>query len=45
MDLFVSGDRMQNISWPKITKNNISSVIPFSFNVVELCVVTINEKP
>ena len=23
----------------------MSSVVPFSFNVVELCVVTINEKP
>ena len=23
----------------------MSSVMPFSFNVVELCVVTINEKP
>ena len=29
---------------PKRTKNKMSSVMPFVFNGVELCVVTINEK-
>ena len=27
------------------TTNKMSSVMPFTFNAVELCVVTINEKP
>ena len=30
---------------PKELKIKMSSVMPFVFNVVELCVVTINEKP
>ena len=29
---------------PKTTKNKMSSAMPFVFNAVELCVVTINQK-
>ena len=46
MYLFVSDDgQTQELFWPKRTKNKMSSVMPFSFNAVELSIVTINEKP
>ena len=41
----MSGDRIQKFFDPEKTKNKMSSVMPFSFNAVELCVVTTNEKP
>ena len=45
MNLFVSGDRIQQCFDPKKLKINMSSVVAFCFNAVELCAVTINEKP
>ena len=45
IDLFVSDDRILKFFGGKRTTNKMSSVISFTFNVVELCVVTINEKP
>ena len=45
MDFFVSGDRIQKSFDPKRTKIKMPFVMPFTFNAVELCVVTINEKP
>ena len=35
----------KNILTQKELKIKMSSAMPFSFNAVELCVVTINEKP
>ena len=35
----------KNFSDQKELQIRISSVMPFTFNAVELCVVTINEKP
>ena len=42
---FEFGDRIQKFFNLKRTKIKMSSVIPFTFNAVELCIVTINEKP
>ena len=42
---FVSGDWIQNFFDPKRITNKMSSVMPFTSNAVELCVVTISEKP
>ena len=42
---FASGDWIQKFFDPKRSTNKISSAMPFTFNAVELCVVTINEKP
>ena len=42
---FVSGDWIQNFFDPKRITNKMSSVMPFTSTAVELCVVTINEKP
>ena len=44
-DLFVSGDRIQEKFDLTELQIKVSSVTPFTFNAVELCVVTINEKP
>ena len=44
-DLFVSGDQIQKNFDLKELQRKVSSVTPFTFNAVELCVVTINEKP
>ena len=43
--LLVSDDRIQKFFYLKELKVKMSSVMLFSFNAVELCVVTINEKP
>ena len=43
--LFVSGDWIQTFFGLKELKIKMSSVMLFVFNAVELCVVTINEKP
>ena len=45
MGFFVSVVQTQKIFWPKRITNKMSSVMPFTFNVVEICAVTINEKP
>ena len=45
MDFFVSGDWIQKFFDPKRPKIKISFLMPFTFNTVELCVATINEKP
>ena len=37
-------DRIQKVFVQKQLQIKMSSVMPFTFNVVELCVVTINEK-
>ena len=44
-ELFVSGDRIQNFLTQKELQTNMSSDMPFTFNAVELYVVTINERP
>ena len=44
-DFFVSGDQIQKNFDQKELQIKMSSVMPFSFNAVELCVVTINDKP
>ena len=44
ISLFVSGERIQKFFDSKRNTNKMSSAMPFSFNAVELCVVTINEK-
>ena len=41
--LFVSDDRIPNLTKKKL-QIKMSSVMPFTFNAVELCVVTINGK-
>ena len=43
--LLVSDDRIQKFFYLKELKVKMSSVMLFSFNAVELCVVTIIEKP
>ena len=45
MDLSVSGDRTQKLLGLKELQIKMSSVMPLTFNAVNLCVVTINEKP
>ena len=45
MDFFVSCDRIQKMFDKKELQIKTSSVMPFYFNAVELCVVIINEKP
>ena len=37
-------DRIQKIFVQKQLQIKMSSVMPFTFNVIELCVLTINEK-
>ena len=41
----MTGDRIQKFFDPKRTTNKMSSTMPLTFNAVELCVVTIKEKP
>ena len=42
----MSDDQIQIfLSLKELQINKMSSVMPFSFNTVELCVVNINEKP
>ena len=41
----MSGDQTENFFGQKELKIKMSSVMPFAFNTVELCVVIINEKP
>ena len=41
----MSGDQIQKYFNPKRTKIKKLSVMPFVFNAVELCIVTINGKP
>ena len=41
----VSGDRIQTFSDQKELQIKKSSAMPFTFKTVELCAVTINEKP
>ena len=41
----MSGDRIQTFSNQKELQIKTSSVMPFTFKTVELCAVTINEKP
>ena len=43
--LFLSDDWIKKFFDLKRTKIKMSSVMPLSFNAVELCVVTIDEKP
>ena len=43
MGFFVSGERIQKFFLTQ--KELMSSVMPFVFNAIELCVVTINKKP
>ena len=38
-------NRIQIFLSLKRTTNKMSSVIPFTFNAVKLCIVSINEKP
>ena len=45
IDFFASGDQKQKIFDQKELQINMSSVMPFAFNTVELHVETINEKP
>ena len=45
MGFFVSGERIQKFFGLKGLQIKMSSVMPFVFNAIELCVVTINKKP
>ena len=45
MDFSVYGDRTQKILGLKELQIKMSSVMSLTFNAVNLCVVTINEKP
>ena len=45
MDLLCLMTRYKKFFGLKEMQIKISSVMPFTFNAVELCVVTINEKP
>ena len=45
ISLFVSGELIQKFFDSKRSTKKMSSAMPLSFNAVELCVVTINEKP
>ena len=42
---FMAVDLIQNFVDPKKSTNKMSSVMPLTFNAVELCVRTIKEKP
>ena len=42
---FVSDDWLQKFFEQRELQIKMSSVMPFAFNAVELCVVIINEKP
>ena len=42
---FASDDRIQKFLTQKEVQIKMSSVMPFTFNAVELCIATINEKP
>ena len=41
----MSGDRIQKLFDQNELQIKMSSVMPFTFNAVELCFVTINENP
>ena len=41
---FIFGDRIQTFFDPQRSTKKMPSVMPFTFNAVELCVATINEK-
>ena len=45
MGFFESGDWIQNVFDQKELQIKMSSVMPFTFNAVEIDVVTIREKP
>ena len=45
INLFVSGDWIQKFFDQHELQIKMSSIMPFTFNAVELRVVTINEKP
>ena len=45
MGFFVSGNQIQKFFDQQELQIKMSSVAPFTFNAVELCIVNINEKP